>query len=397
MTQEEKKVIERLDIDGMIDLAQRLIRIKNVNPPGDYFEISKVLHQEMQRMSLRVEIIEGYPGKINVFGILPGYEANGVTFLLSGHMDVVPVGDQKEWTHDPFGGEVYDGRLWGRGSIDMKSTIAAELFAVKAVMDSRIPLRGTVMVGGTVDDEIAGVWGMKYLLDYGFASKSLPMPTIHLLGEPSHLNITCSFKGRLWFKITTLGKSSHGGAPYEGINAIEKMMTLISEFKNIPKVNHPLMGEDTLNLGMIEGGEKVNVVPSRCTAHFDFRMCAPGNEDILESKLRETIKDLMAKDRDFRIKDFEIYEKRDPVEIRSDHEVIRRMSECVEEVTCMKPQFIGSLSAGDLYYSLKRGIPGAWIGSGDPSLFHKVDEHVEIEELIKAAQIYTILILRFCG
>lgn len=397
MTQEERKVIERLNTDGMIDLAQRLIRIKTVNPPGDYLEISKVLHLEMQKMGLRVEIIEGYPGKINVFGILPGYEANGVTFLLSGHMDVVSVGDQKEWTHDPFGGEIYDGRLWGRGSIDMKSAIAAELFAVKAVMDSRVPLRGTVMIGGTVDDEIAGVWGMKYFLDYGFASKNLPMPSIHLLGEPSHLNITCSFKGRLWFKVTTTGKPAHGGAPHEGVNAIEKMMTLIPEFKNIPKLNHPLMGEDTLNLGTIEGGEKVNVVPSRCTAHFDFRMCAPGNGDVSESLLRGAIKDLMSKDRDFQIMDLEIYEKRDPIEIQSDHEVIRRMVECVKGVTGRKPQFIGSLSAGDLYYSLKRGIPGAWIGPGDPRLFHKVDEHVEIEELIKAAQIYIILILRFCS
>jgi len=397
MTQEEKKVLEHLDTGGMVDLAQRLIRIRNVNPPGDYIEISKILHQEMKKINLRVEVIEGHPGKINVFGILPGCETKGVVFLLSGHMDVVPVGDQKEWTHDPFEGEVYNGKLWGRGSIDMKSAIAAELFAVKAVMDARVPLRGTVMVGGTVDDEIAGVWGMKYLLEYGLASRGLPIPTIHLLGEPSHLNITCSFKGRLWFKVTTLGKASHGGAPQEGINAIEKMMTLISQFQNIPKENHPLMGEDTLNLGMIEGGEKVNIVPSQCTAHFDFRMCPPGNGDISESRLRGVIKDLMAKDRDFRIKGFEIYEKRDPVEIHPNHSVIEKMSECVEEVTGRKPQRIGSLSAGDLYYSLKKGIPGAWIGPGDPRLFHKVDEHVEIEELVQAAQIYAILILRFCG
>jgi len=396
MGKSEHKILERLDIDRMIRFAQRLVRIRSVNPPGDYTEISEVLYQQMKSLNLQTEIIEGSPGKPNIVGFLPGSESNGVVLFLSGHMDVVPIGDQKEWSHDPFGGERYDGKLWGRGSIDMKSAIAAELFAVKAVMDAQVPLRGAVMVGGTVDDEIAGIWGMKYLHEYGFASKGLPIPTIHLLGEPSHLNITCSFKGRLWFKVTTVGRASHGGAPQEGINAIEKMMTLISEFRNIPRQNHPLMGEDTLNLGTIEGGEKVNIVPSRCTAHFDYRMCAPGNGDISESRLRETIKDLISKNMDFQIKDFEIYEKRDPVEIQPNHWVIERMSECVEEVTGRKPQRIGSLSAGDLYYSLKKGIPGAWIGPGDPKLFHKADEHLEIEELIQAAQIYTILILRLC-
>jgi len=157
------------------------------------------------------------------------------------------------------------------------------------------------------------------------------------------------------------------------------------------------MGEDTFNVGMIDGGVKVNMVPSECTAHFDFRMTPPNNAASIERKCEEKIRQLMAEDRDFQAKDFEIYEKRDPIEIQSGHKVIQEMAECVEEVTYRKPQFIGSLSAGDLYHSLRIGIPGAWIGPGNPRFFHKVDEHIKIEELIKALKIYTLLILRLCA
>jgi succinyl-diaminopimelate desuccinylase len=174
----------------------------------------------------------------------------------------------------------------------MKCALAAQLYALEAVKRTAAPLRGSVMIGNTVDDETAGVWGMKYMIEKGLSTKGWPLPAFHVLGEANHLNITGSFKGRLWLHITTGGKSAHGGAPQTGINAIEKMIKLIEEFRKIPKTEHLLMGEDTFNLGILKGGAKVNIVPAECEAHLDFRMCSPADSESSLRQFKEIIQKL---------------------------------------------------------------------------------------------------------
>ena len=138
----------------------------------------------------------------------------------------------------------------------MKAAIAAQIFAAKAVIESKIPLASSLMLGCTVDDETAGAWGMKYAIEKGLPSIGWPKPTAHVLGEANDLNLTGSFKGRLWARVSIRGKSAHGGEPSLGVNAIDQMIRLIQRFRTITSLSHPLMGRDTLNLGILQGGRR---------------------------------------------------------------------------------------------------------------------------------------------
>jgi succinyl-diaminopimelate desuccinylase len=392
----EEEILNRIDHQGLIELTQRLIQFQTVNPPADYAEIAPYLLEVLKQSGMEAHILEGASGKKNVFGLRRGASRDRV-LLLSGHTDVVPAGDLKQWEYDPFRGEIHDGWLWGRGSVDMKGAIAAQIFAAKAVIDSKVPLSFSFMLGFTVDDETAGAWGMKYGIEKGLTSIGWPKPTAHVLGEANNLNLTGSFKGRLWSRVSTHGKSAHGGEPDLGINAIDRMIRLVEGFRSIPSLTHPLMGKDTLNLGVLQGGQKVNIVPDTCTAHFDLRMCAPGTSGSYEKRMREAIADLKKKDPTFEVSEFEIYEKRDPIEMDPSHPVLDTLRECIRAICKKEPQYLGSLSAGDLYHTMKNGIPGAWIGPGDPKLLHQVNERIRVEEIIQAAKVYALLILRNCG
>lgn len=391
----EQQVLSRIDHQGLIELTQRLIRFETINPPADYSEIAPYLQKVLSDTGMEAHILEGTPGKKNAFALWRGASEKKV-LLLSGHTDVVPAGDLKQWEHDPFKGEIHNDWLWGRGSVDMKAAIAAQIFAAKAVIESKIPLSSSFMLGFTVDDETAGQWGMKYAIEKGLSSIGWPKPTAHVLGEANDLNLTGSFKGRLWVRVSTKGKSAHGGEPGLGVNAIDQMIRLIERFRTITSLTHPLMGRDTLNLGILQGGQKVNIVPDTCTAHFDMRMCAPGTADGYEKKMKEMISDLKKEDLTFEASEFEIYEKRDPIEMDQSHPVLDTFKESIRSVCKKELQYFGSLSAGDLYHTMKNGIPGAWIGPGDPKLLHQANERIRVEEIIEAAKVYALLILRYC-
>jgi succinyl-diaminopimelate desuccinylase len=397
MNKREQEALSSMDTDKLIELTQKLIRIPSVNPPGEYNDISVLFYDRMRSMGLNTAILEGKPGKPNVLGMLPGTDPKASVLLLSGHMDVVSASNPSAWRYDPFGGEIHEDKIWGRGAIDMKGALAAAILALESVMKAGVQLRGTVILGATVDDETAGPWGMKYVINRGLDAEGWPQPTVHVLGEANNLNITGAFKGRLWVKISVGGKSAHGGEPEAGINAIEKMLKLILNLNGLCRRDHPLMGRETLNIGKILGGEVVNVVPSGCTVHIDFRMCSPGNADEGEKRLRNIIRRLEKEDPDFHVEELEIYEIRDPVEISREHSLIQTMAQCVENITGRKPEFEGSLSAGDLYHVLKMGIPGAWIGAGNGSLRHAKNEHIAIQDLIEMTQVYILLILRLCA
>ncbi len=392
----EMEILNSIDRLGLIELTQKLIRFQTINPPADYSEIAPYLQKVLSDLGMEARILEGTPGKKNSFGLRRGVSDKKV-LLLSGHTDVVPAGDPKQWEHDPFKAEAYDGWLWGRGSVDMKAAIAAQIFAAKAVIESKAPLSSSFMLGFTVDDEIAGSWGMKYVIEKGLSSIGWPKPTAHVLGEANDLNLTGSFKGRLWARVTTKGKSAHGGEPGLGVNAIDRMIRLIERLRTITSLTHLLMGRDTLNLGILQGGQKVNIVPDTCTAHFDMRMCAPGTSDSYERKMREMIAELQKEDSTFEVSEFEIYEKRDPIEMDPSHPVLDTFRECIRSVSKKEARYFGSLSAGDLYHTMKNGIPGAWIGPGDPKLLHQANERIRVDEIIEAAKIYALLILRYCG
>jgi acetylornithine deacetylase/succinyl-diaminopimelate desuccinylase family protein len=390
------EIFKSIDYAAIVDLTRELVRMPTVNPPGDCSEISQVLRSRMQSAGLETAIIEGQPGKTNVFGLLRASPATPRTILLSGHMDVVGPGEISAWRFEPFSATVAEEAIWGRGSVDMKGALAAQLFAVKALKESFGRLPVNVMLGATVDDEIAGDMGQKYVLERGLPHLEWPRPELHVLGEANHLNVTGEFKGRLWVRIVLQGKAAHGGAPQEGVNAIEKMVEYLHRVKELPRASHALLGADTMNLGTLHGGTRVNAVADECEATLDLRFSGrPAEEQ--RRRFHDALEEFQRQDGDFTVKEFSVFERRDPVRIAPEAPEVGAVSRGIANALGRQPAFLGTLSAGDAYHSLKAGIPAVWVGPGDIRQLHAPDEHMPLADLRAAAKVYASIVLAYAG
>jgi len=394
------KIIDYIDEEALISRARRFIRTPTENPPGDYEAMAQLVEEEAKSVGLLTKVVRGLPSKPNVFGLIQGKKVDGYTLLLSGHMDVIPAGDKSKWKVDPFAAEVADGYIWGRGSVDMKGALAAFLEAMAALRRSNVGLSNNVMFGATVDDEIAGDMGQKYMVEKGLKETGFPIPSFHILGEATILNMMVSFKGRIWFTLKLLGKAAHGGAPSKGVNAIDKAFKFhsrLNEVFDVSKENHPLVGPTTLNVGLVRGGLKCNIVPDECVLQYDLRMTPRETADDWIERVKDVLSELSSEDPNFRVGSFEVFEKRAPIECDVKLKEIAVLSDIIKSVTGKAPELQGTLSAGDLYHSLTHGIPGTWIGPGDPDLMHQIDERLEIDQLIKASRIYAEAIEVLCS
>lgn len=385
-----------IDSDAIVALTQRLVRLPTINPPGDYTAIAAMLKTEIERAGLETVVMEGQPGKPNVFGLWRANRPATKTLLLSGHMDVVGPGDMSGWKHEPFAAKIVDGAMWGRGTVDMKGALAAQLEAIRAVKAARGALPVNVMFGCTVDDEIAGDMGQRYVLAEGLNAVGWPRPDFHVLGEATSLNITSAFKGRVWVKVALRGKTAHGGAPQEGVNAIDRMTEYVGRLRAQPRHRHPVLGEDTLNLGTLHGGSRVNAVADECEAQIDYRFSnATGDQAV--GRLRSVLDRFQSEDPSFAVAKFEVFEKRDAVAVENDSAEVGLLRHAIARVTGREPSLGGALSAGDAYHSMKAGIPGVWVGPGDVRMLHAPNEHMPLDELRLAGKVYASIMLTYAG
>jgi succinyl-diaminopimelate desuccinylase len=394
MKEVEMPTPDQVSEEAVVALATELIRIRSDNPPADYTEISSFLREKLEDTGAEVTVVEGQEGKPNVLGLLRGTDPDGPVLLLDAHMDVVPAGDPSVWSVDPYAGVVRDGIIWGRGAMDTKSNLAAmfETFRLFAMEPDRP--RGSLMIAFTNDDETGGVMGMSYVFTKGLASINWPRPTFQLVPEPNQINVTTAFKGRMWVRVEAVGRSSHGARPHQGINAIDMVNAVGERLRGVMTGNWELVGPDTFNYGIVSGGSQVNIVPDLATATFDLRFGRPQTTDKLES----TIRDLCAEvERQFdggKIS-FEIFERREPVDVDPETPSVVLLRNAITEVTGREPEIQGTLSAGDLYEPIKAGIPGVLVSAGDPKYFHAVDEQMPIAELVAAEKVYVLFADRY--
>lgn len=229
--QEERvvKKVERMR-DKLARLTKEMIRIPTVNPPGEnYPEMANLLAKEMEDNGLEVELVKipreklkelGLKSqRVNVIGTSKG-TSPGFTLHWNGHYDVVPPG--ANWTKKPFEPVEKYGKIYGRGSSDMKSGLAAMVIAAKALKDAEVQLKGDIVISAVPDEETGSAGGMEYLVQ-----KNLIKGNAAIVGEPTEIEVGIAHKGALWMEVATIGKAAHGSAPHLGINAVEKMAKVI--------------------------------------------------------------------------------------------------------------------------------------------------------------------------
>jgi acetylornithine deacetylase/succinyl-diaminopimelate desuccinylase-like protein len=274
----------------------------------------------------------------------------------------------------------------------MKSGIASFIHALSTIERSKILLhQGAVILHLVSDEESHGHQGMAFL-----TSKGGIQGDAALVGEPTDLQPVIAQKGALWLRIFTLGKSAHGSRPHLGVNAIEKMMKLITQLNSITQEKeHPLLGKSTLNIGMIRGGTKINVVPDRCEIEVDRRMLPSEKKEEVLEEMKGILDSLQSQDSFFQYRMEEI-DFAKPSEIDPKEEITRIGIEAIQEVMGEKPKIHGFSGFTDSrFYINQCHIPTLIFGPGGMNQSHTTDESVEVDALVQAAHIYGLILLNF--
>ncbi len=364
-----------------VELLQALIRIPSVNPEGNpgtkhtgEQAIAEWLVEWLRSEfpNARVELRGVLPGRPNVVARLSDGGGNKPRLLFAPHTDTVSVGGM---TIAPFGGEVRDGRVWGRGASDTKGTMAAMLWALRESRDLLDSAGHEIWFAGLCSEE-AGQYGARSLAEqetFDFV----------IAGEPTGLDAVVAHKGSLWLTLTTRGRAVHAAEPQRGENAIYKMADVLRCVRDeIPALlgdtAHPLLGRATVSAGTVTGGSKINIVPDTCTAEVDIRHL-PGDDTVLErvsARLRKSCADLEIAHTSSR-----------PMVTDPSHPVIQLLQRC------------GSKIAGSAWFSdggifAASGTPSIALGAGSIAQAHTEDEWIAVEDIERGVRFFRDFISR---
>lgn len=363
-----------IDREAMLTLASKLIEKNTVNPPGNEYLVKDILLEYLKKIGARIKFYEPVPGRLNVLGYIG--EGSPVVAIVS-HMDVVPPGDG--WNSDPFSPVVKDGKIYGRGALDNKGPFAASWAGIKALLDAKIPLRGTIVLGALADEERGSRYGMQHLLEKDFH------PDFCIIPDGGKLNeMVVGEKGRIEVCIRTEGKSAHASEPQKGDNAIYKMTAYLNELKNfrLKYKHHHLFGPATINLGEIKGGQASNVVPDNCEVTLDIRYPLGTHEDEILNDLRALALKcgvvVEIEKRGFSI---------EPHLIDLEHPLVKIFKDIAVRIgVSLEVGTMGGITlAKNLYFN---NVPAVVHSPTTESVAHQANEYVEIENLITCAKIW---------
>lgn len=398
-----EQVVHYVDREALINFTRALVQIKSVyNPdvPGANEEqVANYVAQTLQKMGLKVHVEEVAPGRPNVIAILEG-EAPGKTLLLEAHTDVVTAGDPEEWTMDPFGAEVKDGRIYGRGSCDTKGNLAAAVMAVKAIQESGIAFKGRIMLCIPVDEE-GSMLGIKHFIKQGWADQV----DAAIICEPEENHLCITQKGALRISIRVLGKMAHGAMPLAGINPNWGMAAVIMELEKLQQAEVNWLGENaflgypsitpTILRAPRKGEAQINVIPKESYTTLDIRT-VPGQEHwVLIDQIQDILDKIREKRPDFK-GEMEVLEERPWTATDREEPVVTAMDRAYRVITGKEPTYNGVPGATDgTFLHAWKNIPIITTGAGDRLIPHQADEYVDIDQLEEACQLFALAALYY--
>jgi len=322
----------------------------------------------------------------------------GRRILLDGHMDTVPVPDPSKWTHDPFGAEIKDGKMYGRGTSDMKGALSAMLAAAAFfVEDCGGDFPGEIFVAGVVHEECFE----------GVAAREISTwvkPDVVVIGEASQCNVKIGQRGRAEIVVETFGVPAHSANPEKGVNAVYRMCRVIQEMQKLTPPHHPVMGDGILELTDIKSSPYpgASVVPDYCRATFDRRLLVGETKESVLLPIRELLERMMAEDSTLKAKASYavgrercytgeeitderffpgwLYDREEPF-----------IQDVMEQITAMgyTPKIDQyNFCTNGSHYAGELGIPTLGLGPSRENLAHTVDEYVELDQLHQAADCY---------
>jgi len=358
----------------LVKLTQQLIKLESENPPGNEYKISAFVTRYLKRLGLKVKTYEFAKKRPNVVGTLK-VRSSGNSLLFSPHLDTVPAG--RGWKFPPFSGKIYQNRIYGRGATDCKGNLAVGMEAINSLVENRIKLNCDIIFAATADEETGNKFGLIPLL-----KRKILTPSAAVILDADNSDIIVAQKGLIHFKILIFGKKAHGAYPERGINAIEIAAKVISKLKKykFSYKKHNLLKPPTINIGQIQGGDKVNMVADYCEIKVDLRFLPSMNP----RRLMKTIKKIVASEANkFKIK---IDAVQNPSEIDRNIYLANCLLKANKKLS-NKAKIKGSEGATVMSFFNEKGIPALATGFGSRGCGHASDEYVKIDDLYKGAKV----------
>jgi succinyl-diaminopimelate desuccinylase len=368
----------------MKNMLKKLIQAQTTADKGE-LAAARIISDELSRFGIESRIENWDNTRANIIAHVKSSGQKGA-LLFACHLDVVPAGEVN-WSNPAFTAIENDGKIYGRGSADMKGGIAAIVTAIGQIVDSGTKLQGDIILFGAAGEETDSCGTRRFVCDAGW----LPELAGAVITEPTDFKIITAHRGMLWLKLQTFGRSAHSSTPHLGVNAITSMRAVLNELENykIPFERHKLLGECSMSINTIAGGEAINVVPDKCTIEIDIRTVSGQNHQDIIDDLQKIFEKLKQKNPQFDAA-VSIIRQVQALETDTGCDFVKDFCSAVgiNETTA-----VGFTTDGPYFASLS--VPVVIFGPGKPDLAHQPDEYIDISDLKKGMEYYKSIILKF--
>jgi len=412
----ERRILEAIDFDGLLSTLADLIAIRSLG--GEETPAQEYVAAFLERMGLDVDVWEldfdalrnhptfsaevERPGALGVVGAM-GEDGGGRSLILNGHVDVVPAGDEANWHYPPWQATIVDGRVYGRGSCDMKGGLACALYAARAIRDAGVRLRGRLLIESVVGEEDGGAGTLAAVLR-GYRADGA------VVVEPTEMAVAPAQAGALSFQVTVPGLSAHGCVREEGVSAIEKFIPIHQALMELEQARNqaaqdPLYARYRLPyalcIGQMEAGNWASSVAERLVFRGRYGV-APG-EDLEEARCQFEQAVAQAAQADPWLVDHppavEWWGGQfSPARIPTDHPLVETVGDAFAETAGAPARVEGVTYGADMRLLVNEGnTPAVLFGPGDVRRSHKPDEFVPLDELVAVTRTLALTAVRFCG
>ncbi|OUM97126.1 MAG: peptidase M20 [Firmicutes bacterium ZCTH02-B6] len=397
------RVWAAIDREYIVQLTRRLVQTRSVYEPGvpgsNEEAAARLVAEELRNLGLTVHVEEVAPGRPNVVADWAP-DPSGPCLLFEGHTDVVTEGDPDRWTYPPFSAHMVDGRIYGRGTADMKGGIAAAIGAVRALIRSQVPFPGRVRLAILVDEE-GLMLGVKHFIRAGWADGVDGA----IICEPEENEVCLTQKGAMRVRVAFTGAMAHGAMPQSGINPIPWAARFVQGVGELEQAliarhgHHPFLGRPSVTPTIVQapayGPAQLNVIPASAEVYLDIRTIPGVDHGALETALRDILGGIRRWDPRMQA-ELDVFEQRPWTETSPDTPVAQAVAEAVRLATGKEPRYGGVPGATDgTFLHSWAGVPIVTIGPGNRFIPHQVDEYVDVEDLMEAARIYAATALVF--
>ncbi len=418
MNEIERRVLDAIDVDGLLAYLCELVAVRSLDGTPEENAAQEHVAAQLARCGMAVDsweidLAQAYahpqcswevqrPRALGVVGTLPG-AGGGPSLLFNGHVDVVPAGDEANWSYPPWRGTVADGRVYGRGALDMKGGLCCGIFAARAIRDAGVRLRGDLKIQSVVGEEDGGLGTLASILRGHTADAAVVV-------EPTELRVAPAQAGAHSFRLTVRGLAAHGCVREEGVSAIEKYYPLQQAILELERERNardqgPLFTRyalpNAICIGTVRAGDWASSVAESLVAEGRYGIAVGEDPQAARAELEAAVARAVAADPWLRAHPPTLEwwgGTFDAAATPTDHPIVAGVAAALADVTGAPAALEGMTYGADMRLLVNvGGVPTVLFGPGDVRRAHRPDEYVDVADLRAVTRTLALTALRFCG